>query len=100
MPTAHKILTLSNTPTQISGVEAGLSSAKLFGFRGFNTNGQPINNNSGVYFGISNSGQLAFNLGTGSLFSLDFSTKNQRESLSNIWFNGATGDGIYVIYYP
>ncbi len=88
----------STAPQRLTSAEQGVffTSATFFGYKSFTPSGFPINNTQPVYFGIS-SAQLPFIVTTGSKVVCD---GGRRDSLANYYFQGVSGDGVYVLAYP
>ena len=87
----------NNAPQQVTGSTTLFRNATFFGVSGFNPSGIPINNSGIVYFGVS-SGECVMNVATGGSTQYVIPTTQERDSLSNYWYQGNSLDGLYIIY--
>jgi len=86
------------TPVSITGVTTFFRNCYLFGFKGFQAGGIPINNTGTVFVG--NSGQCHIPVPTGGSFwfQLSISTNQEKENLANWYVAGGVGDGVLIYY--
>lgn len=73
-------------------------SAVMFGYKTF-VNGVPTANSSGLYVGFNGPDQLPIIIPTGSFFNYEPPIA-YKDRFSNVWINGASGDGIFMMAYP
>jgi hypothetical protein len=97
MPRILLNITVNNTPQQITGAPTFFRTASFFGISGFNSNGTPKNNIQTVYVGTV-SGECPMVAAAGSSFVYNTQTDRERENLGNWFYQGTTGDGLYIVY--
>jgi len=97
MPRLSIPITTSYVPVRVTGDATLFRNATFFGYKNFNVSGVPVNNGAIVYFGI-NSGECAMQIAAGSSSAYTIYTTQERDNLSNYFVQGASGDGVYVIY--
>lgn len=90
-------LTGTNTPQPITGANIRFVNATFFGYKNFNTG--ISNNNSGPIILGKTPAALPFQVNTGANFNLNLGGTRSVEDLTNFWFQGTSGDGVYVIAY-
>lgn len=96
MTQALAILTGTNVIQQITGVNTLFSLATFWGYKAF-VSGIPTNNSSSINVG-PNPTNLPMNISSGSYFSWTLNS-HLAEDLSNFYFRGTSGDGVYFIGY-
>lgn len=78
MPDFLKILTQSDTPTQLTDSRLPFNTATFWGHAGFNVTGIPLANSANIYLGIS-SGRMTSYVASASFLSWDVGTKGGRK---------------------
>lgn len=96
MTRKHIIFSATNTPQRISGADFLFKTASFWGYKSF-VSGVPTANSANAYVGFT-TGELPMTIGTGSYFNWTVHP-NQAESLYNMWTQGSSGDGVYLIAY-
>lgn len=84
-----------NRTVQVWASGNRFNTSTFFGWRGFNSSGQPIPNTSGVCVGLR-SGELPYVLPTGGSFNYTC-VDNHYQNLVNFWMCGKSGDGVYIV---